>query len=130
MKIKNILDELRFVDESSQMICVAPSAGLKSRIYVVGQVLENIPGVVLGEREPHLREKTVGTFKEELTTFGPQFEGSDFLMESTHEINEETYEVRYYKLTHIRSEGGDVVLHSEDGEIQELREIHTEPECE
>ncbi len=130
MKIKNILDELRFADESAQMICIAPSAGLKSRIYVVGQVLENIPGVVLGEREPHLREKTVGTFIEELKTFGVQFEENDFLMESTHEINEETYEVRYYKLTHIKNEDGEVVLHSEDGELQELREIHQEPECE
>ena len=130
MKIKNILDELRFADESAQMICVAPSADLRSRIYVVGQILENIPGVVLGEREPHLREKTVGTFREELKTFGEQFEESDFLMESTHEINEETYEIRYYKLTHIRNDGGEVVLHSEAGEIQELREIHQEPECE
>jgi hypothetical protein len=57
MKIKNILDELKFVDENAQMLCVAPSAELRSRIYLVGQVLENIPGVVLGEREPHLREK-------------------------------------------------------------------------
>ena len=130
MKIKNILDELRFADENAQMICVAPSAELKSRIYVVGQVLENIPGVVLGDREPHLREKTVGTFREELKTFGPQFEENDFLMESTHEINEETYEVRYYKLTHIKHEGGEVVLRSEVGELQKLREIHQEPECE
>ena len=130
MNIKNILDELKFADENAQMICVAPSAELRSRIYVVGQVLENIPGVVLGEREPHLREKTVGTFREELKTFGAQFEENDFLMESTHEINEEIYEVRYYKLTHIRHEGGEVVLHSEVGELQELREIHQEPECE
>ena len=130
MKIKNILDELRFVDESAQMICVVPSADLRSRIYVVGQVLENIPGVVLGEREPHLREKTVGTFREELKAFGENFQLNDFLMESTHEINEEIYEVRYYKLTHIRSEAGEVVLHSEVGEIQGLREIHQEPEYE
>ena len=130
MKIKNILDELRFTDETAQMICVVPSVDLRSRIYVVGQVLENIPGVVLGDREPHLREKTVGTFKEELTTFDAQFEENDFLMESTHEINEETYEVRYYKLTHIKNEGGEVVLHSEEGELQELREIHQETEYE
>ncbi|WP_444912350.1 hypothetical protein [Microbulbifer sp. PAAF003] len=129
MKIKNILDELRFADENVQMICVAPSADLRSRIYVVGQVLENILGVVLGKREPHLREKTVGTFREELKTFGSQFEENDFLMESMHQINEEIYEVRYYKLTHIRQEGGEVVLYSEIGELQELREIHQEPEC-
>lgn len=130
MKIKNILDELKFVDENAQMICVAPSAELRSRIYVVGQVLEHIPGVVLGEREPHLREKTVGTFREELKTFGAQFYENDFLMESTHELNEEIYEIRYYKLTHIRHEGGEVVLHSEVGELKKLREIHQEPECE
>ena len=130
MKIKNILDELKFIDESAQMICVVPSAGLRSRIYIVGQVLENIPSVVLGDREPHLREKTVGTFKEELNTFGPRFKENDFLMESTHEINEEMYEVRYYKLTHIKNVGGEVVLHSEEGELQELRETYQEPECE
>jgi hypothetical protein len=130
MKIKNILDELKFVDENAQMLCVAPSAELRSRIYLVGQVLENIPGVVLGEREPHLREKTVGTFREELKNFGAQFDENDFLMESTYEINEEIYEIRYYKLTHIRYEGGEVVFHSEVGELQELRKIHQEPECE
>ncbi|KZN70393.1 hypothetical protein [Pseudoalteromonas luteoviolacea] len=130
MKIKNILDELRFADENSQIICVVPSAELRSRIYIVGQVLENTPGVVLGERGPHLREKTVGNVREELKTFGARFEESDFLIESTHEINEEKYEVRYYKLTHIRQESGEVVLHSEIGELQELREVHQEPECE
>lgn len=130
MNINNILDELKYIDDNAQMLCVAPSAGLSSRIYVVGQVLENIPGVVLGDREPFLREKTVGTFKDELRTFGEQFAKNDFLMESTCEINEEVYQFRYYKLTHIKSEGGEVVLHSEEGEIQELREIHQDPECE
>tara|TARA_R110001592_G_C12570670_1_gene692293 strand:+ start:71 stop:463 length:393 start_codon:yes stop_codon:yes gene_type:complete len=130
MKIKNILDELRFADRTAQIICVVPSADLRSRIYVVGQVLENIPGVVLGDREPYLREKTVGIFKDELTTFGVQFGENDFLIESTHETNEDTYEVRYYKLTHIKNEAGEVVLYSADGELQDLREIHQEPECE
>ncbi len=130
MKIENILDELKFADEAAQMICVAPRAGLRSRIYVVGQVLENIPGVVLGDREPHLREKTVGSFLRELKTFGPQFSGSDFLMESTNELNKDTYEVRYYKLTHIKQQDGEVVLHSEGGDLQELRETHQESECE
>ena len=130
MNIKNILDKLKFSDDNAQMICVVPNAGLTSRIYVVGQVLENIPGVVLGDREPYLREKTVGTFKEELQTFGAQFDENDFLMEFTHEINVEMYELRYYKLTHIKIEDGEVVLHSEEGELQNLRELHQEPECE
>ncbi len=130
MKIKDILNELRFVDETAQMICVAPSVGLRSRIYAVGQVLENIPGVVLGEREPHLREKTVGSFKEELATFAALFWEHDFLIEASHEVNEATYEIRYYKLTHIKNDGNEVVLYSEDGELQQLRETHQEPECE
>ena len=129
MNIKSLLNELRSADDSSQMICTVPSAGLRSRIYGVGQVLENIPGVVLGEREPNLREKTVGSFRDELKTFGNKFEENDFLMEFTNEINEETYEIRYYKLTHVKIEGGKVVLHSETGELQELREIHQEPKC-
>tara|TARA_R110001592_G_scaffold363371_2_gene685892 strand:- start:26345 stop:26737 length:393 start_codon:yes stop_codon:yes gene_type:complete len=130
MNIKTVLDELKFADETAQMVCLIPSAGIRSRIYVVGQVLENMPGVVLGDREPHLREKTVGIFREELTTFGAQFAENDFLMESTHEIDEKIYELRYYKLTHIEIEAGEVVLYSQKGELQELRETHHELECE
>jgi hypothetical protein len=130
MKIKHILEELELADDDAQMICVVPNVRLKSRIYVVGQVLENIPGVVLGNREPHLREKTVGTFKEELCMFSPRFEESDFLFESTHKINERTYEIRFYKLTYIKIENGEVVLYSQAGELEELRETHREAEYE
>ena len=130
MKIKNILDELKFANDAAQMSCVVPSVGLRSRIYVVGQVLENIPGVVLGDREPHLREKTVGTFKKELRTFGARFEESDFHMESTHEINEDIYEIRYYKLTHIKIENNEIALYSETGELHEIRETHQRLEYE
>ncbi|MDW6004427.1 hypothetical protein [Vibrio mangrovi] len=130
MNIENILNELNFADESLPMICSVPSVGLKSRIYIVGQVQENIPGVIIGDREPYLREKTLGVFKDELKTFGPRFLKSDFLMESTHEFNEEEYEVRYYELTHIKIEAGEVVLLSEKDELFELREIHRKPEYE
>ncbi len=130
MNIRNVLDELKFADEKSQMICVIPSAGIRSRIYIVGQLLENIPGVDLGDREPHLREKTVGVFREELMTFGPRFAENDFLIESTHEVNEESYELRYYRLTNIKIDDGEVVLLSEEDELRELRETHEEPECE
>jgi hypothetical protein len=130
MKIESILNELKSADETAPMICLVPSAGLKSRIYVVGQVQENVPGVVLGDREPYLREKTVGTFINELKTFGSKFVSNDFLMESTHEVNAENYELRYYKLTHIEFEAGEVVLKSNEGELQELREVHQEPDCE
>ena len=130
MNIESILNELKFADENAQMICVVPSAGISSRIYVVGQVIENMPGVVLGDREPHLREKTVGIFKEELNTFDAQIAENEFLIEYTHEVNKEIYDLRYYKLTHIRVEAGEVVLHSEEDELHELRETHQNPECE
>jgi hypothetical protein len=130
MNIENILNELKFADEDAQMICMIPSAGIKSRIYIVGQVQENIPGVVLGDREPYLREKTLGTFIEELKTFCTDFLHNDFLIESTHELCEKEYEIRYYKLTHIKVDSGEIVLHSKDGELRELREIHQEPEIE
>ena len=129
MNIESILNELKFADKNAQMICTVPSAGLKSRIYVVGQVQENVPGVVLGNRDPYLREKTLGTFIDELKTFGPEFLENDFLMESTHKLSEEEYDVCYYKLTHIKVVTGEIVLHSEEGELCELREIHQEPEC-
>lgn len=130
MKIESILSELKFVEETAQMICSIPDAGIKSRIYAVGQVHENIPGVVLGDREPHLREKTVGTFIEELKTLGSNFASNNFLIESTYEINEASYELRYFKLTHIEFDAGEVVFNSNEGEIKELRESHQEPECE
>jgi len=130
MNVESIFNELKFADKNAQMICSVSNVALKSRIYVVGQVQENIPGVVLGDREPYLREQTLGTFIDELRTFGPEFLENDFLIESTHELSEEAYEVRYYKLTHIKIEAREIVLHSEDGELHELREIHQEPECE
>ena len=94
MNIENILNELKFADEDAQMICTVPSAGIKSRIYVVGQVKENVPGVILGDREPYLREKTLGTFIEELKTFGTDFLHNDFLIESTHELCEQRGPIR------------------------------------
>lgn len=130
MNIENILHKLQLADENLQMICTIPSAGVKSRIGTVGQLQRNIPGVMLGDREPYLREKTVGTFRKELATFGSNFSESHFLMESTHEINEETYELRYYKLTHINVDEKEVILHSAEGELKELREVRQEPEFE
>jgi len=127
MKIREILDALKPLDEQAQMVCVAPSAGLRSRISVVGQVLTNIPGAVLGDRKPYLPEKTLGAFKNKLAIFDTQFENNDFLMESSNEIGGDLYEVRYYKLTHIRMEDGLIVLHSEEDEIEELRAIHQGP---
>lgn len=128
MKIRNILNELKLADENAQILCSVPSVGLESRIYIVGQVHTNVPGVTLGDRELHLREKSVGAFISELKTFGSRFQESEFLMESTHDLNEEEYEVRYYKLTHIKISAREVVFHSEEGEVLELREVHREPE--
>lgn len=124
MKIEGMLKKLKFADENTQMICSVPSEGLKSRIYVVGQVLENTPGVVLGEREPILREKSVGTFVKELKTFGPRFKENDFLMASTHELSDHEYEVRYYKLSHITVEAGVVVLLSKEGAFRVEKKLN------
>jgi len=130
MKIGHILNKLKFTEESAKLICSIPEADINSRIYVVGQVKENTPGVTLGNREPHLREKNIGTFVEELKTFGNNFQNNEFLIETLHELNEESYEFRYHKLTHIEIEAGEVVLKSNSGELRELRESHQEPELE
>jgi len=128
MNIEKILNEIRFINEDLQIICSIPSANIRSRIYLVGQVQEDIPGVVLGNREPELREKTIGEFKKELTTFGNEFSENHFLIESTLKINKINYELRYYKLTHIKVKSSEVILYSETGEVTELRELLQETE--
>ena len=66
MKIRELLDALSLADEHAHICCVVSVVDLRSRIYAVGQVAENIPGLVLGQREPFLREKTVGILRNEL----------------------------------------------------------------
>ena len=130
MNIEKILNELKFSDRNTQIICSVPHAGLKSRIHTVGQVKENTPGIVLGDREPYLREQTIGTFISELNTFGQRFQENDFLIQSAFELSDEEYELRYYKLTSIKAKAGEIVLLSKESELSELREIHQEPELE
>ncbi len=130
MKIDKMLEELRFVDESTQIKCCIPAANIQSRIYAVGRVQPESAGVVLGDREPELREKTAGTFIKELKSFGADYQCNDFLFEATHELNGESYELRYYQLTHIETVGGELVLNSVLEELIELREHHLEPEHE
>ncbi len=130
MNIEMIIDELKFIDESAQIRCSVQVAGIESRIYVVGQVQPDTPGVVLGEREPNLRDKNVGTFIKELKAFGDEFQGNDFLFESSYDLNDKSYELRYYKLTHVEVSAGGVVLASTLDELVELREYHQEPELE
>ncbi len=130
MKIERILNELKFAVESAQITCSIPAATINSRIYVVGQVRENTPGIVLGEREPYLREKNIGSFIKELKSFGEEFQSNEFLIESSREINEETYEVRYYQLTHIEVNAGEVILKSELGELHSFRKLQKVPSFE
>lgn len=130
MKINQILDELRFVDRSAQIKCCVPKDEIDSKIYVTGQVQPDIPGVVLGEREPYLREKTIGDFIDELTTFGEEFKNNDFLIEASRDIDDTKYELRYYKLTNIDIHFGEVVLNSELSELVKLRKVYESPELE
>ena len=130
MKITQVLDELKFVDESAQIKCSVPKANIESRVNIVGQVKHNTPGVILGEREPYLREKIIGTFIEELKTFGKKFQGNEFLIEVSHDLNAQSYELRYYKLTHVEVKNNEVVLISTSDELLELREFHQEEELE
>ncbi len=123
MKIFDIIEQLKDVDESYQLLCILPEIDLKSRIYVVGQLKENIPGIQLAEREPYLREKTLGTFIGELDTFEESFQNNDFLIGFDYQLNKDQYESRYYQLTDIEIIDEQVIFYSNTGELVELREI-------
>ncbi len=130
MKITEILEELRLVDRTLAMKCHITTDDIDSNIYVVGQVRPSFPGVTLGDREPHLREKISGDFTDELKTFGEKFQGNDFLFELTLDLNDKFYEVRYFKLSSVLVGETEVTLVSSSGEVIEFREKHEEPEFE
>jgi hypothetical protein len=129
MYLNQILEELSLVDNDLPIRCYLVNEKVYSNIYVVGQIKPEHPGVVLGDREPHLREKNVGTFVQELETFGEQFENNDFLFEFTQDLDETHYEISYFKLSNIVIESGSLVLQSKS-ELNDFREIHEEPELE
>ena len=130
MNIAQIVNELKFVDSSSLIMCKIEKAGIDSRVDVIGQLKTNVPGAVLGEREPYLREKSVGELLEELATFGSNFQSNNFLLQHSYEVDENNYELRYFELSCIEVSEGQLVLVSTDGELQDLREHHEEPELE
>ncbi len=97
---------------------------------MVGQVQSDTPGATIGEREPYLREKTVAEFKQELQSFGAAYQGNNFLLVLTHELNQAEYELRYFALTQINIAADEVLLLAEKGELVALREHYQEPEIE
>jgi hypothetical protein len=130
MKIKQILDEIKFVDRDLPISCSIVTDQVNSNIYVVGKVRLNTPGVVLGNREPYLREKTVGSFITELKTFGESCQHNDFLFQHSVDLSNRSYEFRFYKLTKIILDHKKVLFVSTLGELIELREQHEQPELE
>jgi hypothetical protein len=129
MYLNQILEKLNSADNDLPIRCYLAREKVYSNIYVVGQVKPEQPGVVLGDREPYLREKNVGGFIQELKTFGEEFKNNDFLFEFTQELDETHYEIRYFKLSNIVMESGSLVLQS-NLELIDYREVHEEPELE
>ncbi|MFK3865230.1 hypothetical protein [Pseudoalteromonas rhizosphaerae] len=130
MILSEIIEKLVGVDETLRVNCSISSMGLISNVYVVGQVRPDYPGVVLGDREPHLREKIAGEFVKKLKTFGERFQENEFLLEQTIDIDKTKYEVRYFKLSDVKLESKALLLNASQGEVVEFREEHDQVESE
>ncbi|MEH6346703.1 MAG: hypothetical protein V7785_16540 [Bermanella sp.] len=130
MNIAQIVSELKFIESSSLIMCKIEKADLESRVGCIGQLQTHVPGAVLGEREPYLREKNVGVLREELATFGSEFQNNSFLLQYAFEVDDRNYELRYFELSHIEVSEGQPILVSTGEELLELREHHEEPELE
>ncbi|NVJ61953.1 MAG: hypothetical protein HWE27_16295 [Gammaproteobacteria bacterium] len=128
MKLAEIIEKLSTVNENLPVKCSLYSIGLTSNVYTVGQVKRDFPGVVLGDREPHLREKVSGEFAIELKTFAERFQENDFLLEQTVDIDEKRYEVRYFKLSDVKVNSEAVLLVSALEELIEFREEYSQVE--
>ena len=130
MKIANILENLEQSSGSELVYCSIPFMDVMTEVYVVGQVQTDVPGIVLGEREPYLSHKTILEFIAELRTFGTRFQNSDFVIELAHILNDKEYELRYYRLNHIEIAESSVTLFTENSEVCDFRERYVEPELE
>ena len=130
MKLAELIEKLYTVDENLRVKCFLDSIDLTSNVNVVAQVRPSFPGVILGDREPYLREKLSGEFTKELKTFGDRFQENDFLLEQTIDIDEKRYEVRYFKLSGIKLDGKVLLLEASQGELLEFREEHESVEAE
>jgi hypothetical protein len=130
MNIAQIVSELKFIESSSLIMCKIEKADLESRVGCIGQLQTHVPGAVLGAREPYLREKNVGVLREELATFGSEFQNNSFLLQYAFEVDDKNYELRYFELSHIEVSEGQPILVSTGEELLELREHHEEPELE
>ena len=119
MKINQILDALKSVDDDLLLRCKIPSANIDSRIYLIGQVIEDTVGANLGEREPYLRENDVSVLKISLNGFNEvNFQNNDFLLQFE---DEGSCEFRYYKLTDIEINTNELLLISNEDELSSLR---------
>jgi len=130
MNLSEIVEKLEEVDQSLPVKCILASIDLTSNVYVVGQVRPDFPGVILGDREPYLREKVSGDFIKELKTFGESLQDNDFLLEQTIDIDEKHYEVRYFKLSGVKVDNGALILEATQRELVEFREEHDQVETE
>ena len=130
MILSEIIEKLSGVDENLRVECSLNSVGITSNVYVVGQVRPGFPGVILGDREPHLREKISGDFIKEVKTFGDRFQENDFLLEQTIDIDETRYEIRYFKLSDVKLDSEVLLLNASQGEVVEFREEHEQVETE
>lgn len=124
MKITEIQNALKLLDDQASMFCTISEYKIKTRIYVVAQVKENIPGFCLGEREPYMRELTVSNVKESLLSFGDRFMAHDFLFQYQYDVDEKHYEMRYFQLTDIDVSNGEVIFNASLPELCALREKH------
>lgn len=130
MKLSEIIEKLSVIDGGLQVKCLIDSVKLESNVYVVGQVQPDFPGVSIGDREPHLREKLSDSFVRELKTFGDRFQNNDFILKQRIGVNDVTYETRCFRLSTITWNEKYLFLKSLSGEIIEFRERHEHPECE
>ena len=130
MILSEIIEKLSGVNENLRVECSLSSIGLTSNVSIVGQVRPDFPGVIIGDREPHLREKVSGDFIKELKTFGDRFQENDFLLEQTIDIDETRYEVRYFKLSDIKLDYEVLLLSASQCEVVEFREEHEQVEAE
>ncbi|WP_203142911.1 hypothetical protein [Marinobacter mangrovi] len=130
MKLSEVITALGSAPADSDVSCRITNLSRVSRIYVVGQVRPDIPGAILGDREPELREKRVGDLVDELGRFGDNFANADFLLKQAQEISDTAYELRYFAVTGVSVEPNCVFLVASGSELLDLREEHEEPNLE